>query len=303
MNSSDTTSLTASQLAQPGILQPLTAHARYLRLTLRADANAGLVRELLQALSNDAEPDLGLKDGRLVVGLGPKLIELLGLTVDGMRPYPELRHAQFQMPATDGDLWLWLRAEDRGDLVHQSRRLLAQFHRCFTPAEITDGFTYSGGLDLTGYEDGTENPTGEEAEKVALVSSGECGSSFVAVQKWLHDFDRFDGMPQQEQDFTIGRRRSDNEELDDAPESAHVKRTAQEAFDPEAFVVRRSMPWMEGAEAGLMFVSFGASFDAFEALARNMLGVNDQIVDALFEFTGPISGNYYWCPPLSFFAA
>ena len=32
-----------------------------------------------------------------------------------------------------------------------------------------------------------------------------------------------------------GRRHRDNEELDDAPPSAHVKRTAQESFTPEAF--------------------------------------------------------------------
>jgi len=30
------------------------------------------------------------------------------------------------------------------------------------------------------------------------------------------------------QDNTIGRRRRDNDELDEAPASAHVKRTAQE---------------------------------------------------------------------------
>lgn len=49
-------------------------------------------------------------------------------------------------------------------------------------------------------------------------------------------------MPRQQQDHTIGRERDSNEEIDDAPESAHVKRTTQESFEPEAFVLRRSMP-------------------------------------------------------------
>ena len=40
---------------------------------------------------------------------------------------------------------------------------------------------------------------------------------------------------------------------------AHAKRTAQESFDPEAFVVRRSMPWADGPRAGFRFVSFGRS--------------------------------------------
>lgn len=88
---------------------------------------------------------------------------------------------------------------------------------------------------------------------------GTCldGGSFVAVQQWQHDLDRFAAMSGAEQDAMIGRRRDDNQEIDDAPPSAHVKRTAQESFEPEAFVLRRSMPWAGGTRAGLVFVSFG----------------------------------------------
>ena len=34
-----------------------------------------------------------------------------------------------------------------------------------------------------------------------------------------------------------------DEEIDEAPETSHVKRTAQEDFEPPAFMLRRSMPW------------------------------------------------------------
>jgi len=100
------------------------------------------------------------------------------------------------------------------------------------------------------------------------------------------------------QDAMVGRRRSDNEELEDAPPSAHVKRTAQESFTPEAFVVRRSMPWTAGAQAGLLFVAFGHSFDAFEAQLRRMAGLDDGVVDALFQMSRPVTGAHFWCPPL-----
>jgi hypothetical protein len=30
-----------------------------------------------------------------------------------------------------------------------------------------------------------------------------------------------------------------------APPSAHVKSAAQESYDPPAFMVRRSMPWLD----------------------------------------------------------
>ena len=58
------------------------------------------------------------------------------------------------------------------------------------------------------------------------------------------------------------------------------------------------MPWAEGTDAGLNFVSFGKSFDAFEAVLNRMVGNEDGITDALFTFTRPITGAYYWCPPM-----
>ena len=77
-----------------------------------------------------------------------------------------------------------------------------------------------------------------------------------------------------------------------------MKRTEQESFEPEAFVVRRSLPWTDGPENGLMFVAFGRTLDAFEMQLRRMVGLDDGIVDGLFRFTRPITGGYYWCPPV-----
>jgi putative iron-dependent peroxidase len=118
------------------------------------------------------------------------------------------------------------------------------------------------------------------------------------VQQWVHDLDKFAAMPRKKQDDSIGRRKSDNKELGNAPPSAHVKRTAQESFSPEAFVLRRSMPWVDARQAGLVFVAFGKSVDAFEAQLKRMAGAEDGTVDALFTFTRPVTGAYFWCPPV-----
>jgi len=114
----------------------------------------------------------------------------------------------------------------------------------------------------------------------------------------VHDLDHFESLSGEDRDNIFGRHMSDNEEFDEAPESAHVKRTAQESFDPEAFVVRRSMPWSDETGEGLVFVSFGKSFDAFEAQLRRMTGQEDGITDGLFRFTRPVSGSFFWCPPV-----
>ncbi len=278
---------------QPGIMAPVPRLARYLVFSLRPEAAP---RPALEALRTVADGDA------TVVGVGRSLALALGAEVPGLRAFPSQVGGAVDLPATHGALWCWLRGDDRGELVHRTRAVRGALAGAFRPETTTDAFQHGPSLDLTGYEDGTENPRGEDAVAAALVAGrgvGRDGSSFVAVQRWVHDLDCFQALPQAEQDNVIGRRKNDNEELDDAPASAHVKRTAQESFAPEAFVLRRSMPWADACREGLVFVAFGRSFDAFEAQLRRMAGAEDGVVDALFRFTRPVSGGYFWCPPMA----
>jgi putative iron-dependent peroxidase len=281
-----------SSNTQSGVLAPIPAVARYLTFGLIAGDQA---RAVLRALRPNVD------GSRCVLGLSESLVEGLDANVPGLKAFPALVGAGIEIPATAGALWCWLRGNDRGELLHATRNICATVAAAFELVQIVDAFKHGSGRDLTGYEDGTENPQGEAAIAAAVVSdrgAGLNGSSFVAVQQWLHDFRRFEAMTADEQDNSIGRRKSDNEELEEAPESAHVKRTAQESFSPEAFLVRRSMPWASELHHGLMFVAFGHSFDAFEAQLKRMTGLEDGVSDALFKFTRPITGNYFWCPPL-----
>ena len=278
---------------QPGILAPVPDHCRYLEFG--AIPEADVVSVLRHLASQDIDPEM-------VIGFGPGLAQALEHPVDGLRPFPGLSGPGCAAPSTQADLWCWVRGADRGKILHAAHAFTASVSAAFRCDRIVNGFKYDRGLDLTGYEDGTENPTGDDAVAAAIVqgaSGGTDGSSFVAVQQWVHDLDRFAAKPQAERDDIIGRRLRDNEELNDAPVSAHVKRTAQESFDPEAFVVRRSMPWADAGGEGLMFVAFGKSLDAFEAQLRRMVGEEDGVIDALFRFTRPVSGSYFWCPPVA----
>ena len=282
---------------QIGILQPVPMQARYLFFSL---LQARALRAALARLALLADGDA------VVVGLGPSTVQALGSAVPGLRDMPDLSGPGVPVPSTPTALWCWLRGGDRGDMVHLTHRLEQALAPALHLNRAVDAFRHgrgpSGlGLDLTGYEDGTENPKGDAAQAAALVQgagAGLDGASFVAVQQWLHDFDAFEALDQEAQDNAVGRRRSDNEELEDAPESAHVKRTEQESFEPEAFVLRRSMPWAMSNKAGLMFVAFGRLFDAFEAQMRRMAGLEDGISDALFGFSKPLNGAYFWCPPV-----
>jgi len=280
-------------ISQAGILGPVPQHGRCLMFSYVGNAT-----EIDDALALLA--DVVVEDDS-VVGLGPALVKAAGADIAGLRVAPAMVGPGFDVPSTPYALWIWLRGSDRGELFHRSREMEHGLAMEFELKEVLDTFMHNDSRDLSGYVDGTENPQDDAAVAAAIVQNqgdGLDGASFVAVQQWQHDFDALDEMTESEQDNAIGRRISDNEELNDAPKSAHVKRTAQESFDPEAFMLRRSMPWTEGNEAGLNFVAFGKSLDPFEVMLARMVGQEDGIVDALFGFSRPVTSAYFWCPPM-----
>jgi putative iron-dependent peroxidase len=59
------------------------------------------------------------------------------------------------------------------------------------------------------------------------------------------------------------------------------------------------MPWADANEEGLVFVAFGHSLDGFEAQLTRMSGLEDGVSDALFTFSRPVTGGYFWCPPVA----
>jgi putative iron-dependent peroxidase len=277
---------------QPTLLEPVPPHARLLVFGLAAGADP---RPALRRLASTAA------DARAVIGLGAPLVAALGATVPGLRPFPGLPGPGVTFPSTQGAVWAYLAGGDRGEILDRAFTLAETLGPGFRVEDDVDAFKYGPGHDLTGFEDGTENPKGGAAVEAAIVAGrgpGLDGSSFVAIQKYRHDRASFRALTADGQDAVIGRRRLSNEEIADAHASAHVKRSAQESFDPPAFMLRRSMPWGGVAEHGLYFVAFGESLDRFERVLARMAGRDDGVVDALLSHTLALTGGYYWCPPV-----
>lgn len=285
---------------QPGIVDAVPAVARYVTFAIpEKGTDAQAIRDALTRLSPLAN------GSDVVLGIGPSLVAALDAQVPGLHEFPELSGNGVKVPSTPGTLWCWIRGDDLGELLHLTRKVQKALAPAFAVRHVVDAFRHSWsgshGRDLTGYEDGTENPEGEAAEEAAFareLGPGLDGSSYVAVQQWVHDLDAFEALAGDEANRHFGRDRVTNKELEDSPQWAHVKRTAQESFDPPAFMLRRSMPWMMSMQAGLMFVAFGKSLYAFEAQMRRMAGLDDGIVDAMFRISKPVNGAYFWCPPM-----
>lgn len=281
--------------SQEGILDPVPP----LGAVLVFDADPGLdVRPALEALRDEpAKRDV-------TIGIGEPLA-LARLGVDhagfGLRSFPALSGVGVAFPSTQGALWLSIRGKERGEVLDRAMELQRKIGAGWRVLEEVDTFRYRGGRDLTGYEDGTENPKDDAAVEAAIIAgrgAGLDGGSFVAAQRYVHDLERFQGIDAAGRDAIIGRRIDTNEEIPDAVATAHVKRSAQESFEPPAFMVRRSMPWGTVREHGLYFVAFVESLDRYERVLRRMAGLEDGKVDGLMAITRAVSGGYYFCPPI-----
>lgn len=92
------------------------------------------------------------------------------------------------MPSTPYALCLWLRGDQRGELITLTARLATLLAPAFKLDHVVDAFVHQRsdnghGRDLTGYEDGTENP--EEDEAVAAGIAAEQGLGWMAAATGL----------------------------------------------------------------------------------------------------------------------
>src|SRR5262245_59797165 len=183
---------------QKGIFLPIPEQARYMFFEMVPGADP---RVSLAALKR-------LVDGeKTVIGFGQSLVLALGRTISDLNVFPRYAGRGFEVPSTPAALWCWSRGDDRGDLIHRGRSLVQATAGAFRLNNVVDAFKYGRGLDLTGFEDGTENPQDDAAMEAGFVSgrgSGLDGSSFVATQRWIHDLDRFESMKPKDQDNSIG---------------------------------------------------------------------------------------------------
>ncbi len=277
---------------QPVVLAPVPRFGRFVTLDL---TDASRAAATLRALAG------GTSMERTGIGIGQPLALALGKKIPGLRSFPSVTGAGVAFPSTQGALWAFFAGDDPGDVLDRARAFVGRASAAFVVREDVGTFMYKTGHDLSGYEDGTENPKGDLAVDAAILrgaGAGLDGGSFVAAQTWVHDLAAFAKLPDGDRDNTFGRRILDNEEIEEAPASAHVKRAAQEDFDPPAFMVRRSMPWGDTQLHGIYFVAYGETLDRYERVLRRMAGLDDGITDGLLRFSRAKTGGYYFCPPV-----
>ena len=203
----------------------------------------------------------------------------------------------YVIPATQHDLWLWLHSAGPDAVFNVARIAAIELGDLATLAHEQAGFTYQTSQDLTGFEDGTENPPLDEA--VDAVSVPGHGGSIVLVQRWVHDLDGFEALELADRESVIGRTLQGSVELDPSPDNSHVGRVViQGDDDRELQVFRRSTAFGGVQEHGLMFVAFSADRARLQRMLERMAGAEDGVRDRLTEFSTPVRSAWYYAPPL-----
>lgn len=254
-------------------------------------------------------------DGELtcVVGIGAGLWDrMFGVPRPaGLHPFEELIGARHTAPSTPGDVLFHLRAR-RMDLCFELAGLLMD--RLAGRVEVADevhGFKFFDERDLMGFVDGTASPTGEEARAAVYIGDEDpdfTGGSYVVVQKYLHDLEKWNALPVEEQERVMGRTKLADVELSDAvkPRNSHVAETTIVDEDgQERQIVRDNMPFgtIGTREFGTYFIGYAAEAGVIEQMLANMfLGNPPGNHDRILDFSTAVTGGLFFVPTADFLA-
>jgi putative iron-dependent peroxidase len=281
---------------QNGIFALGTASHAYLEFDLSSQATGS---DLVDAIASLREPRTTMGGVNLVVGFRPELWRQVEPTaapadVAGFNA-PILGVDGYVMPATQHDAVLWLSGIAYDVIFDTARDAIAVLADLASVADETSSWPYQHDRDLTGFIDGSENPTLIEAADVALIPEGSPGEggTVLLLQKWVHDAAAWESLPVEEQQQVMGRTKPDSVELEDKRPESHVASTDQDVF---GHVFRRNMPYGTVVDHGTMFVGFSSEQARLSAMLESMAGLNDGVRDALTRYTHPLSGAYYFVP-------
>jgi len=279
---------------QSGIFALGTNSHAYLEL----DGSVG-GEQLVRAVASLREPRTTMGGVNLVAGFRPELWReaVPGDAPAGVHGFDEqlVGADGYEMPATQHDAVLWISGSAYDVVFDVSRMAIRALAGVATVVDETSSWPYRHDLDLTGFIDGTENPSLIDAPQYVLVADGEpgAGGTVLLLQKWVHDAATWESLGDEAQELVIGRRKSDSVELDPKPDDSHVASTDQDTFGK---IFRRNMPYGTVTDHGTMFVGFCAEQEPLVKMLESMVGLDNGTRDALTRYTTPLTGAYYFVP-------
>ena len=261
---------------------------------------------LVTAVGSLSEPRTTMGGVNLVTAFRPELWSAVAPSsapadVTGFTA-PVVAADGYAMPATQHDLALWIAGGAYDVVFDAAIGMIAALSQTVALVDETVGWSYHRDLDLTGFIDGTKNPSLSAAPKMVLIPDGApgAGGSVLLLQKWVHDGRAWTSLDTKRQEQAIGRTKVDSVELVDRPETSHVARTDQDDF---GHIFRRNTAFGSVREHGTMFVGFSAEQRNLAVMLESMAGLTNGLRDELTRYTRPVTGAYYFVPSLDDLAA
>jgi porphyrinogen peroxidase len=305
----------STPVAQP-VAAPLTRAAIFLVVTVNPglDSRAtvrsfcGDLAGLVRAVEfRDLEAGLSC-----VVGFGPEAWDrLFGQPRPAeLHVFREIRGGSRHAVSTPGDLLFHIRAK-RMDLCFElATQIMIRLGDAVSPIDEVHGFRYFDDRDLLGFVDGTENPRGGAVMEAVIIGEEDAafaGGSYVIVQKYLHDLDKWNTLSTEAQERIIGRTKLSDIELDDAvkPTSAHNALTTIVEDGKQIQILRDNMPFGRAGhgEYGTYFIGYSRSPRTIEQMLENMfIGRPPGNYDRLLDFSRAVTGSLFFVPSLDFLA-
>jgi porphyrinogen peroxidase len=199
------------------------------------------------------------------------------------------------MPATQHDAVLWLSGSAYDVIFDVARQAIAELRGLAEVVEETSSWPYQHDRDLTGFVDGSENPSLIDAPELVLIPEGGpgAGGTILLLQKWAHDAAEWESLSVAKQEQVIGRTKPESVELEDKAPDSHVASTDQDEFGK---IFRRNMPYGTVTDHGTMFVGFSSTQGPLAKMLESMAGLPGGARDALTLYTRPLTGAYYFVP-------
>jgi putative iron-dependent peroxidase len=295
------------------VLASLTESAIFLSLTINEGREADVHEFLADVSGLGRTVGFRVPEGLLsvVTGIGAEAWDRL---FSGPRPrdlhiFGEVRGEKHVAPSTPGDLLFHIRARQMDLCFEVATLIMDRLRDSVAVIDETHGFKYFDERDLLGFVDGTENPVGRGAADAAIVGNEDpdfVGSSYVIVQKYLHDLAAWNVLSDEEQARVVGRSKLANVEMPDdvKPSNSHVAlNTIVDEQGVEHDIVRDNMPFgsVGAGEFGTYFIGYARTPSVTELMLQRMfVGNPPGNYDRILDFSTPVTGVLFFVPTTDF---
>jgi putative iron-dependent peroxidase len=305
---------TASTRALPqSVLMPLTGSAIFLvvRIEPGGEERARDLLERVTGLTRSVGFRVPAGNLSCVTSIGSDVWDRLfsGPRPRGLHPFVELDGGKHKAVATPGDLLFHIRAAQLDQCFELAQQIMKVLDGAATVVDEVHGFKYFEMRDLLGFVDGTENPSGRDAEEAVLIGAEDpefAGGSYVIVQKYLHDMLAWNALTVEQQELVIGRTKLEDIELDDdaKPSNAHIAlNVIEDADGNELQILRDNMPFGSIGEQqfGTYFIGYAKDPGVTELMLRRMfLGEPAGNYDRILDFSTAVTGTLFFTPSADF---